>query len=163
MLRSSSEHLNSRHIPTMKNGASSTSADNFTRVIFRDYAHAWDATPTCSSEAAASARPGESSVQATRTESDGGEDRGLIGRGVHEREGERERTGVYATVVGIGSLSGRRTGIFLFCVYAYANDRDNEEKRRQKERERERQRERARQTVASEIRQSTNADSSSTK
>lgn len=80
-----------------------------------------------SSEAAASVsgqETGESSVQATRTESDGGEDRGLIGRGVHEREGERERTGVYATLVGIGSLSGRRTGIFLFiCVYVRVRER----------------------------------------
>jgi len=44
-----------------------------------------------SSEAAASARLEESSVQVTTAESDGGEDRGLTGRGVYEREREWER------------------------------------------------------------------------
>jgi len=55
-----------------------------------------------SSEAAASARLGESSVQVTTAESDGGEDRGLTGRGVYERERERERGGE--------SESGEREG-----------------------------------------------------
>jgi len=63
--------------------------DSFTREAGEIFAKKWCArAERCcrrSSEAAASVELGESSVQATRTQSDGGEDRGLTGRGLHER------------------------------------------------------------------------------
>jgi len=99
----------------------------------------------CSSEAAASAKPGESSVQATRTESDGGEDRGLTGRGVHERESERERERERAKEQAFTrrrlaqALSLAHEDSSFFRVYAHANEKDSEENN---DRESERQRER---------------------
>jgi len=101
-----------------------------------------------SSEAAASGEPGESSVQATRTQSDGSEDRGLTGRGLHERVRERERergsvraregegTGVYATAVGVRLSLWQEDGDgFFLCVRA--RERGKEKQRRERERERE--------------------------
>jgi len=121
-------------------------ADSFIREIRISCARA-ERRCRRSSEAAASAEPGESSVQATRTQSDGSEDRGLTGRGLHERVRERERgsvraregegTGVYATAVGVRLSLWQEDGdgFFSVCTCTRARKRKANGEKRERERE----------------------------
>lgn len=81
-------------------------------------------------------------------------------RGVWEREKEHRR--LRDGGIGIGSLSGRRTGTLLFCVYAHANDREITKRDKKGDEERERDKERACDKPRVKHGSRRNADSSST-